>query len=317
MNVHPIAADTDLARLPEQNTGPQVLAIGDFDGIHLGHREVLMRALATAGKLGLPASVMTFHPHPREVLGLSQYKESITPLPAKLRELEALGMKAAYVVRFDREFAAMPPEDFVERILLALKVQTVVVGFDFTFGHKGKGNADTLSALAKGRFAVEVVRPYHMGGEKVSSTLIRESLLNGQVEKAGRLLGRPFMLQGKVVAGEGRGRTIGIPTANVEPSHAYVIPGRGVYAVEVRIRGKWHRGVMNIGWKPTFAGDEGRTTLEAHVFDFQDQIYGEEVDIRFIGFIRHERKFGGAGELVEQIGRDIEQAKEILNSSLL
>jgi riboflavin kinase / FMN adenylyltransferase len=317
MQVYSLSADTDLTGLRDLMAGPQVLAIGDFDGIHMGHKEVLLRALRTAEQLGLPASVMTFHPHPREVLGLSQYKESITPLNAKLQELEALGMKLTYVVRFDLEFAFISPEDFVERILCSLNVQTVVVGFDFRFGHKGMGNADTLSSLAKGRFAVEVVRPYHMGGEKVSSTLIRESLLNGQVEKAGRLLGRAFSIQGKVVTGEGRGRTIGIPTANVDASEAYVIPGRGVYAVEVLVKGEWHRGVMNIGWKPTFTEDSGQTTLEAHLFDFHDQIYGEMVQVRFIGFIRHERKFGSVQELVEQIRNDMKQAEEIFHTSLL
>lgn len=247
---------------------------------------------------------------------MAQYKESITPLPAKLEEFQSLGLERAYVVRFDHEFAALSPEDFVERILIPLHVQTVVIGFDFSFGHRGLGNADTLSVLAKGRFVVEVVRPYHMDGEKVSSTLIRESLLNGQVDKAAQLLGRPYSISGTVVTGEGRGRTIGIPTANVETTEPYIIPGRGVYAVAVQVKDQWHKGVMNIGWKPTFAEQGGQTTLEAHLFDFQDQIYGETVRIRFIGFIRHERKFGSAGELVDQIRQDMRQAKEILSESL-
>lgn len=314
MQIDYISADSDFTAV---QVHPQVLAIGDFDGIHMGHREVLSRALRTGERLGLPGSVMTFDPHPRVVLGLSQYEESITPLADKLKEFEALGLKHAYVVRFNSSFAALPPEEFVERILLGLKVQTVVIGFDFTFGHKGKGNADTLGVLARGRFAVEVVRPYHMGGEKVSSTLIRESLLNGQVEKASRLLGRPFSMEGKVVTGEGRGRTIGIPTANLEPTDSYVVPGRGVYAIEALVRGIRYGGVMNIGWKPTFTEEGGQVTLEAHLFDFHEMIYGENVTVRFIGFIRHERKFGSAAELVEQIRSDMKRGKEMLDEHLL
>jgi riboflavin kinase / FMN adenylyltransferase len=316
MQVYPLSVNSDLL---DEVSGEeaQVLAIGDFDGIHLGHQEVLKRAVQSAEKLGLPASVMTFDPHPRVVLGQDQYRDSITPLPEKLREFEAIGMKRAYIVRFDQEFAALSPEVFVERILLGLNVQTVVIGFDFTFGHKGKGNADSLSMLAKGRFAVEVVRPYHIDGEKVSSTQIRESLLNGGIEHANRLLGRIFSIQGTVVTGEGRGRTIGIPTANLEPIDAYVIPGRGVYAIEALVRGAWHRGVMNIGWKPTFAEEGGQTTLEAHLFDFHEQIYGETVTVRFVGFIRQERKFASVTELVEQIRSDMEQAKEMFDKHLL
>ncbi|WP_438448268.1 bifunctional riboflavin kinase/FAD synthetase [Gorillibacterium sp. sgz5001074] len=313
MQAYTISANTEYSNLPGEH---QVLAIGDFDGIHTGHREVLQRALNTGEQLHLPAAVMTFEPHPRVVLGLSQYEESITPLEEKLKAFEALGMSHAYVVKFDREFAALPPEEFVERILIGLQVQTVVIGFDFTFGYQGKGNADTLVALAKGRFAVEVVRPIHMGGEKVSSTLIRECLLNGQVEKAARLLGRPFSFRGKVVTGEGRGRTIGIPTANLDPADAYVIPGRGVYAVEAVVRGQRYGGVMNIGWKPTFAEEGGQTTLEAHLFDFSEMIYGETVTVRFIGFIRHERKFVSAAELVEQIRSDMLRGKEMLDEHL-
>lgn len=313
MKVYHISSQTDLSELQEQHVSPQVVAIGDFDGIHLGHREVLGRALRAAEKLGLPASVITFHPHPREVLGLPQYRESITPLAEKLKIFESLGMQRAYIIQFDMEFAKLSPEHFVERILAGLNLKTVVIGFDFTFGHKGSGNPDTLSTLAHGSFTVEVVRPYHMSGEKVSSTLIRESLLNGQVEKAGRLLGRPYNIRGIVVTGEGRGRTIGIPTANVEPSEAYVIPGRGVYAVQVEVAGEWFPGVMNIGWKPTFAAQEGQVTLEAHLFQFNRNIYGEEVTVRFEGFIRHERKFASADELVRQIQADMGRAQEILS----
>ncbi|MDF2927274.1 MAG: bifunctional riboflavin kinase/FAD synthetase [Paenibacillaceae bacterium] len=312
MQVYHVTPETNCLALRKADDRAQVMAIGDFDGIHSGHQEVLGRAVQTARSLGLTPSVMTFHPHPREILGLSRYKESLTPLKDKLKQFSALGLEQVYLISFNEEFAKLSPGFFVESMLVPLQIQTLVVGFDFTFGHQGAGNADTLGTLAAGRFAVEVVRPYHMYGEKVSSTLIRECLLNGQVEKANRLLNRDYSISGQVVTGEGRGRTIGVPTANVEPSDAYVVPGRGVYAVLLQVKDQWVKGVMNIGWKPTFAKEEGQDTLEVHLFDFNRFIYGEEVVIRFIGFIRHERKFGSADELVEQIHADMQRAKEIL-----
>jgi riboflavin kinase / FMN adenylyltransferase len=312
MQVYHLTAETDYSPPRESASQPQVLAVGDFDGVHAGHQEVLRRAVETARKLGLVPSVMTFHPHPREILGHARYKDSLTPLKDKLDLFASLGLEQVYLIRFDERFAQLSPEYFVEEILVPENIQTLVVGFDFTFGHKGAGNADTLGGLAAGRFAVEVVRPFHMFGEKVSSTLIRECLLNGQAEKVGQLLGRPYAIAGTVVTGEGRGRTIGIPTANVEPSDAYVIPGRGVYAVKLQVGGEWFKGVMNIGWKPTFAKVEGQDTLEAHLFDFDRSIYGEAVSVRFISFIRHERKFGSADELISQIHTDMQKAKEIL-----
>lgn len=317
MQVYHLAVDDHCRTPAESKTRPQVLAIGHFDGVHAGHQEVLRRAVVTARSLGLVPSVMTFHPHPRQVLGHSQYKDSLTPLEDKLELFAALGLEQAYLIRFDAEFARLSPQFFVESILIPQNIQTLVVGFDFTFGYKGAGNADTLSNLASGRFVVEVVRPFHSSGEKVSSTLIRECIQNGQVEKAAQLLDRPYSISGRVVTGEGRGRTIGIPTANVEPSGAYMIPGRGVYAVMVQVSEEWFQGIMNIGWKPTFAAEAGQDTLEAHLFDFDGSIYGEEVTVRFIGFIRRERKFSSAEELVAQIRLDMDQAKEILTRHLL
>ncbi len=306
------AAPDEIARIIASGP-PQVMAIGDFDGVHAGHCKVLLTAVEKAKSHDLTPAVMTFHPHPREVLGHPQYRDSLTPIEDKLRLFEALGLKRVYLVGFNESFAQLPPEQFVEDILVSGKLASVVVGFDFTFGHKGAGSPQRLKELAKGQFGVEVVSPYHLNGEKVSSTLIRECLANGQVEKAARLLERPYSITGKVVTGEGRGSTIGIPTANVETTEGYVIPGRGVYAVRFLHDGQWHRGVMNIGWKPTFAKKEGAISLETHLFDFDKKIYGDEVSIRFIGFIRHERKFGSAEELVAQIGKDIISAKEMLS----
>lgn len=298
--------------LTEANrAGSRVLAIGEFDGVHLGHREVISRAVERGNDLQLPAAIMTFHPHPRQVLGLDKYTQLLTPLSAKQEQLRELGVHTTYVVEFNESFMRVTPEQFVEQMLVPLGVNTVFVGFDFTFGFKGAGTPDTLCDLAKGRFAVEVIRPYLLHGEKVSSTQIRSLLLNGDVEEASTLLGRPYKLQGTVVHGDGRGRTIGFPTANVEVNEAYVIPARGVYAVQATVRGRKVGGVMNVGVKPTFDTELLQPVLEAHLFDFSESIYDEKIDVELLSFIRHERKFDSVQELISQIGKDAEEARSI------
>lgn len=297
--------------LPDMPDNGQVLAIGDFDGLHLGHREVIRRAVETAGKLRLPAAIMTFHPHPREVLGLDKYNRHITPLPEKLALFAEAGIEVAYVVRFNTGFSQISPTQFVDEVLMGLKVNTVVVGFDFRFGHRGAGDADSLCDLAAGRFAVEVVRPFHMDGVKVSSTLIRDHLESGDVNRVEQLLGRHYALKGEVVHGAHRGRLIGFPTANIDPDGPYVIPANGVYAVRLEWAGKSYCGVMNIGTKPTFE-NEAKRTLEAHLFDFDATIYGETVKVELIAYIRPEQKFASVDDLIAQIRRDAEEAKQLL-----
>lgn len=289
-----------------------VLAIGDFDGIHLGHREVIRRAVETAGRLGLPPAIMTFHPHPREVLGQDKYVRQLTPIEHRLALFEQLGIQIAYIVRFDLPFSQVSAAEFVDRVLAPLRVNTAVVGFDFTFGHKGSGNPDRLCELAAGRFAVEVVRPYHKEGTKISSTLIRELLSQGDVGQVKSLLGRYYSVSGTVVHGEARGRQIGFPTANVSLDATFIVPVNGVYAIRAELDGKPYSGVMNVGTKPTFDRGGNTQSLEAHLFDFSDTIYGSRISIEFIEYIRPERKFDSVGELVEQIRRDAEKAKAVL-----
>lgn len=294
----------------------QVMAIGDFDGIHLGHQEVIRRAIVRAKEQGVPASIMTFHPHPREVLGQAKYAQVLTPLQEKMELFAGLGVHHAYVVDFDLPFSQVSPERFVEEMLLPLGVSTVVVGFDFRFGHNVKGTPDTLCDLGHGRFAVEVVRPFHAGGQKVSSTSVREHLQAGRVDLANALLGRPYRLSGTVVSGFARGRQIGFPTANIEPDAAYVIPAGGVYAVKLILEGTAYDGIMNIGVRPTFEDGEAKPSLEVHIFDFNRMIYGKNVAVEFVSFIRPERKFASVAELTEQIRRDIAQCKAELPNNI-
>lgn len=288
---------------------PQVIAIGDFDGVHLGHQQVIRRAADIASSLNTTVSVMTFHPHPREVLGQDKYAQSITPLDMKLSLLGQLGVDRAYVISFDTEFSRMPPEMFIEQILKPLQVHTVVVGFDFTFGYQGRGNATTLRELGSPDLDVEVVPPYHLEGQKVSSTFVREQLMEGNIPQVNAWLGREFSITGQVVRGDGRGRTIGFPTANIQLDKSFVIPRTGVYAVEVEVKGQVRSGVMNIGYKPTFTTDN-KLSLEVHILDFNEDIYGEQIAVRFHAFIRGERKFPSIEQLIAQIRQDAEWVRE-------
>lgn len=293
------------------NFSSQIIVLGDFDGVHLGHQEVLRRTISVAERLNLNASIMTFHPHPRLILGQSQYKYLLTPLNSKIHFFKQLGFSNCYVVNFNKPLMSLSPMQFVEQILIPLNVNTIIVGFDFTFGNRAEGNADTLCNLSKGRFAVEVVRPYLKDNSKVSSRSIREYLLNGDIKKTTSLLGRPYILRGTVIHGNKLGRTIGFPTANLKLDEFYLIPKNGVYAVEILYRSQLYKGVLNIGVKPTVNDLNKQISIEVHIFDFHQEIYDEIVEILFIDFLRNEQKFSNIHELKKQIIEDVEKSKEI------
>ncbi|MDO7905784.1 bifunctional riboflavin kinase/FAD synthetase [Paenibacillus sp. JX-17] len=293
---------------------PQVMAIGQFDGIHLGHASVIRTAIELAQEQGLQSSVMTFHPHPKEVMGRGEYEGYLTPLAMKERILADMGVDVLYLVEFSDAFSHMTPAEFVEMFLLQLQVRTAVVGFDFRFGHLGEGDEARLRELGSGRMHVITVPPLEMDGEKVSSSRIRASLLRGELEQANRWFGRPYTLRGTVVDGEKRGRTIGFPTANITLEDRFVVPAKGVYAVKVQAGDRKLLGVMNAGVKPTFHDGEMKPSFEVHLFDFSEQIYGEMLTVELIRFIRSERKFGSVDELIVQIREDAKEAKTLLTS---
>ncbi|MCQ4087237.1 bifunctional riboflavin kinase/FAD synthetase [Saccharibacillus sp. JS10] len=292
----------------------QVMAIGQFDGLHLGHVSVIKRALELGRSLQLPVAVLTFHPHPKEVMGKGDYEGYLTPLGDKKQILEELGVDYLYVGEFTPEFSKVSPFDFVNNVLLPLQVSTAVVGFDFRFGHMGEGNPATLNPLSGGKIEVATVAPFLLNDEKVASSRIRAALKAGDPETAQRLLGRPYRVRGTVVDGDKRGRTIGFPTANVGMSSKYVAPAKGVYAVRFGIGDEVFGGVMNTGVKPTFTDGTIKPTFETHIFDFDRSIYGEEVWIDIVQYIRPERKFSGIDELVAQIAKDAEEARRILDA---
>jgi len=294
------------------------LALGFFDGVHVGHACVIRRAAAFAKERGLISAVMTFDPHPRVVLGKgSAYHSVLTPLEDKLRLFSAMGIGAVYIIRFNTEFAALPARRFVEDLLVPLGVRTAVCGFDFRFGHGGEGNPELLKR-AGGGMDVHVIDRIMLEEDKVSSSRIRAELAAGNCEAAAHLLGRPYTITGKVVHGNALGRTIGFPTANLEPVSPYVIPRPGVYAITADIldegenRVQSYGGVLNIGRRPTVDDAQDRLTLEAHLFDFSGDLYGRRLLVQFRKFLRDERKFGSVTELAGQIEKDAAEARRLL-----
>ncbi len=297
----------------ELSTHPQVLAIGQFDGLHLGHASVILSAVRIARESGKKAGVMTFHPHPKEVMRKGDYEGYLTPLRDKEEILAGMGVDILYVVEFNESFSKLSPEQFVHELLLPLQTQTAVVGFDFRFGHKGAGDEQLLRTLGGSDMTVETVPPFLLGGEKVSSSLIRALLKRGEMDEASQWLGRPYSVRGTVIHGEKRGRTIGFPTANLELVDHYVTPAKGVYAVRVKVGTQELAGVMNLGVKPTFHENGMKPTYEVHLLDFDGQIYDQELKVELVHYIRNEQKFGSIDALIAQIRQDALTAARLLS----
>jgi riboflavin kinase/FMN adenylyltransferase len=302
--------------LPADVRGSAV-AVGNFDGVHLGHQAVIGEAGRIAHASGIPWAVMTFEPHPRTVFAPEVGSFRLTPFPVKARLIEALGPQVLFVITFDAELARVSARAFVEEVLVrGLGASHVICGHDFAFGQGRKGTPELLLWLGDefgfGFTCVQEVRD--PDGESYSSTRIREYLRRGEPASAARLLGRPFEIEGDVVAGDQRGRTIGFPTANLRLD-GYVIPAHGVYAVRVGIDDdgptRWFDGVANLGLRPTFAGSE--VLLEAHVFDFEGDLYDKRLRVAFAEYIRPEKKFDGIEALRAQIAEDVARARLTLS----
>ncbi len=283
------------------------LAIGNFDGVHLGHRAVVER-LRAAG--GLPTAVLVPDPHPLTVLGHPQ--PLLTAMPLRGRLLQAAGVEQLVRLPFDRQTAEMDPDAFVREIILErIRPRHVVVGFNFTYGRGAGGNVDRLEvALAEAGVPLEVVAPTLWNGTVVSSSRVRRCLGEGDVAMATALLGRPHVVVGRVQPGQGRGRTIGFPTANVATDGGIALPAQGVYAVRCRIGPQVLPGVCNLGPRPTF--DEGESLLEVHLLDYSGDLYGRVVEVAFLQRLRGQMRFDGPEALRIQIARDAEAAKEML-----
>jgi riboflavin kinase/FMN adenylyltransferase len=291
------------------------VALGNFDGVHLGHHALLAAARNAAAQTGGDTVVYTFEPHPARVLAPERAPPLITTRQRKLELLADAGVSACILEPFDAEFAAHSPEEFFDLVLArVLGARQLVVGYDFTFGRHRAGDASTLRTLAAPRgIGVQVIAPVRVGGVVVSSTEVRRALTAGDVRGASALLGRPFDCDGQVVHGEGRGRKLGIPTANVA-SEGEMLPASGIYAVRLSVlEGGMVRpfpGAASLGTNPTFPG--GKPTLEVHVIDFEGDLYGRRVRVEFIERLREERRYESIAALVEQIWLDIDAARLIL-----
>jgi riboflavin kinase / FMN adenylyltransferase len=297
-----------------KNGGPYSLAVGFFDGVHLGHQQVINTAIKHAEEKGCKSAVMTFDPHPSIVLGGRNEKVFyITPLEQKIEKLKELGVDTVFVVNFTSDFAKLSPEDFVEYFIKDLRVVHVTAGFDFSFGAFGKGNMELMQQIAESDFDVTVVEKFEQEADKVSSTRIRKALQDGDMEQAHRLLGRPFEVPGIVVHGDKRGRTLGFPTANVQHHEGSFVPSTGVYAVKILVQNEWLDGVCNVGYKPTFKDPNNKQlSIEVNIFNFDKNIYGEQVVVAWYKRIRSEQKFNGIDALIAQIEQDKQAAIDYL-----
>ncbi len=288
-----------------------VVAIGNFDGVHRGHRSVIDAAVARARALGRPAAALTFEPHPRSVLRPHEPVFRLTPERDKLRLLAGTELDGAFVLTFDRAFAAMSAEAFIAEMLMKrIGISGASIGFDFHFGMARRGSPAFLEE--EGRrlgFSVAIMPPLEDEGRPVSASSIRAALAEGRVVEAAELLGYPWFISGPVIGGEKRGRDLGYPTANLRLDPACNLK-HGIYAVRVGVAGRHHDGVASFGRRPTF--DNGAPLLEAHLFDFAGDLYGQEIDVAFIGWIRPELKFDSVDALVRRMDDDSRLARAAL-----
>ncbi|MHB1654568.1 MAG: bifunctional riboflavin kinase/FAD synthetase [Desulfitobacteriaceae bacterium] len=288
-----------------------VLALGNFDGVHLGHRRLLESGLEESRRLGIKFAVLVFHPHPLQLLFPERRLKLLTTQAERLRVFETIGVDRVYLLPFTTRLADTSPEKFVEETLLKLGARHVIVGFNYSFGANGEGTPVDLQVLGQRYgFQVSVLQAQAIDGRVISSSGIRKALMQGDVSLARQMLGRYPCLCGRVVKGEQRGRTLGYPTANLLLPEELLIPKRGVYAIQACLSGKEVYGMMNIGMKPTFYA-EFSTTIEIHFLDFHGDLYGHEITVDMVERLRDERKFPSVDELKRQLAKDAQHVSRV------
>lgn len=290
-----------------------VLTLGNFDGVHLGHQAIFKKVVERAREIGGTAIAFTFEPHPLKVLAPERSPLLLNTFHGKMRLLETAGIQVVICANFTRSFADQNPEDFARDVLHELiGVREVYVGYDYAFGKGREGSIAFLKKMGNTYgFAVGVIEPVRVDGVVVSSSSVRELLINGHVEDAARLLGRYYLIEGEVIHGSHRGQTLGFPTANLKTANE-LLPGFGVYAVLAKIQGRTIKGVASIGIRPTF--DAGPVSIEVYLFDFHEDVYGKEIELLFIKHLRGEERFPDADALVRQIRKDVHDAQEVLKT---
>ena len=303
-----------LGSIPElaELSGPIFLAIGVFDGVHLGHQAVICTAVQHAAAANGTAVVVTFDPHPAKVLRPRESPRLLTATQHKIALIRQLGVSHLLVLTFDRPFASTPPEEFVRQLVAAAKpLREICVGQEWSFGKNRAGNLALLKELgAKWSFDVVGVEPVTCEGTIVSSTAIRQAVEQGDFATAAKMLGREYTILGTVEEGSHVGRSLGFPTANLS-AHSEQFPPNGVYVAEAQFDGKVFRGVVNLGVRPTVVNSSPQRVLEFHLFDFDRDLYGKDMEVRFLRYLRPEQKFDNLGALRAQIARDVAKAREI------
>jgi riboflavin kinase/FMN adenylyltransferase len=290
------------------------LTIGVFDGVHRGHQEIIRQLTAGAHADRAPAVVLTFFPHPAVILGeKNDFKSLVTP-EERASLLESLGVDVVITHPFDRALAAQTAEKFMRCVARTLGLRRLLIGYDFALGHGREGNVARLTELGKNLgYEVHTIAPMTNGNETISSTRIRQQIVMGEVTAAAVSLGRNYAVTGPVIRGDGRGKKINIPTANLEIPTEKVIPANGVYACWAWVSGEKYLSVTNVGIRPTFTPEEFAPHVETHLLDFDRDLYGQEVKLEFVERLREERKFPSVETLVGQIHSDIARANRILN----
>ncbi len=288
-----------------------VMTLGNFDGVHLGHQRLLGEVARRAARQGLASLVLTFDPHPARVLSPENPPLLITTLERRLQMIASLGVDLTLVMKFTSDLSLLSAREFVEKVLIGkLSPQSVLVGYNFSFGKNREGTPELLKKMGEELgFDVQIIEPVILRGGAVSSSRIREALQEGGVAEAKEMLGCPFEISGVVVKGKGLGKGLGFPTANLAWDNE-LLPKNGVYACLVERGGSVHKGVVNIGTAPTIKG--GGLSVEAYILDFSGEVYGDRIKLLFIDRLREERRFEGAAALREQIERDVERGREIL-----
>ncbi len=295
-----------------------VLTVGTFDGVHEGHKVLIKAVVDRAVELSARSVIVTFDPHPRDIINPgSDGIKLLSTLPERCELLADLGIDEMIVIPFDRDFSLLTSEEFIRDVIYKkIGVKEFIIGYDHQFGKDREGTIETVRTLGEELgFQANVISRQEVENQTVSSTSIRKALqVEGDAEKAAKFLGRYYILHGTVVHGEKRGGKIGFPTANVHVDQAKkIIPREGVYAVWIRVDGEYHPAMMNIGKRPTFDGED--LTVEVHIFDFDEDIYGKEVHTQFVKRLRDEKKFSGADELKKQLEKDKADAEKILKSN--
>lgn len=304
--VHPF----DIKQIPNQ---PVVLALGFFDGVHLGHQKVIKTAKKIADEKKIKLAVMTFNQSPSTIFGTDNENNFryLTTITKKAELFEKLGVDYMYVVEFSDSFSNLSPQEFVDQYMIGLHANTIVAGFDYTYGKKDIANMKTLRNYSRNKFSIVEVPELKDQQHKVGTTFIKSLLKNTDIESVNKELGYIYENSGKVVHGLKRGRTLGFPTANVDINKKEVIPGDGVYITQINIDGKWYNSMTSVGFNITF-DDVKQLAIETNILDFSENIYGKEVKLRWIKFLRNEVKFSGVDTLIAQLKKDELDARNYL-----